>query len=404
VNQYNNPWLTAAQAAAVLGVTRATLYAYVSRGHVRSQAASGRSRTRRYSRDDIERLRRRAEERRDPDKAAERALHWGLPVLESSITLVDGERVYYRGHNAVALADTRPLAEVASLLWTGAFDAPGTHAPAAIRNRKDDKSLPFVARAQRALIEAAARDASAFDTRPSTVCANGWRMLSLLTVVATGDVESASTVDEALARAWGVATQADLLRRVLILCADHELNVSTMTVRAVASAGSTPYGAVTAGLAALEGPRHGGAAARVEAMLAAIRPARDLEAAIGARIRRGEALDGFGHPLYPKGDPRAAAIMRWLSEARPRSAEVRFVGRVARAASSTIREQPNLDFALAAVARALRLPAGAPLVLFAIGRTLGWIAHALEQYATGQLIRRRARYVGAAPAPQQIHP
>lgn len=404
MNQYNNPWLTAAQAAAALGVTRATLYAYVSRGHVRSQAAPGRSRTRRYSRDDIERVRRRTEERRDPDKAAERALHWGLPVLESSITLVDGERVYYRGHNAVALADTRSIREVASLLWTGTFDTAAVNESPAMRNRRDDRSLPFVARAQRALIEAAASDAGAFDTRPSTVCGNGWRILNLLTVVAAGDIQGAPTVDQALANAWAVAPQADLLRRILILCADHELNVSTVTVRAVASAGSTPYAAVTAGLAALEGPRHGGATARVEAMLAAMRPVRDLEGAISARLRRGESLEGFGHPLYPKGDPRAAAVMRWLDEARPRSAEVRFVRRVADAVSSAVREQPNLDFALAAAGRALRLPPGAPLVLFAIGRTLGWIAHALEQYATGQLIRPRARYVGPVPAAEQIQP
>jgi citrate synthase len=402
VNQHNSPWVTAAEAATALDVTRATLYAYVSRGHIRSQASPGQSRTRRYSRDDVERVRRRTEERRDPDKAAERALHWGLPVLESSITLVDGERVYYRGHNAVALAETRSIREVASLLWTGRFDMPTSNEPPTIRNRRNHAVLPFVARAQQALIEAGASDPGAFDTRPSNVCVNGWRILNLLTVVAAGDTRGASTVDEALARAWGVMAHADLLRRALILCADHELNVSTVTVRAVASAGSTPYAAVTAGLAALEGPRHGGATARVEAMLAATRSERDLEGAISARLRRGESLDGFGHPLYPRGDPRAAALMRWLSDLRPRSAEVRFGQRVASVVSSAIREQPNLDFALAALARALQLPAGAPLALFAIGRTLGWIAHALEQYSTGQLIRPRARYVGAVPDPEQI--
>ena len=396
--------MTASEAAAALQVTRATLYAYVSRGHIRSQAAAGKSRTRRYARDDVERLRQRAEERRDPDKAAGRALHWGLPVLESSITLVDGERVYYRGHNAVGLADTRSVTEVASLLWTGQFDAPLPNALRPVHDRTDHGKFPFVARAQRALIKAGSTDPGAFDTRPSNVRVSGWRILNLMTAVAAGDTQGTPTVDKALARAWGVAPYADLLRRALILCADHELNVSTVTVRAVASAGSSPYAAVTAGLAALEGPLHGGATARVEAFLSAMRPVRDLPGALSARLRRGESLDGFGHPLYPNGDPRAAALMRSLSELRPRSVEVRFVQRVVETVRSAIREQPNLDFALAALARALRLPAGAPLVLFAIGRTLGWIAHALEQYAAGQLIRPRARYIGAVPDPTQTTP
>ena len=404
MNQYDNPWLTASQAAAALGVTRATLYAYVSRGHVRSQAAPGRSRTRRYSRDDVERLRRRTEERRDPDKATERALQWGLPVLESAITLVDGERLYYRGHDAIAMAETRALTEVASLLWTGRFDASRPDDARTIRDRTANKVLPFVARAQCVLIEAGSSDPTAFDTRPQTVCAVGWRILDLLLAIAAPGTPRTTTVDQALARSWRVTHDADLLRRALILCADHELNVSTFAVRAVASAGSTPYAAVTAGLAAIDGPRHGGATARVEAMLASMRRTRDVQGAVAARLRRGEPLEGFGHPLYPKGDPRAAALLRWLSESRPRSTDVRFVQRVARTTASAIREEPNLDFALAALGLALHLPAGAPLVLFAIGRTLGWIAHALEQYATNQLIRPRARYVGIVPGANQIPP
>ena len=130
--------MTAAAAAGALGVNRATLYAYVSRGLVRSQATAGSSRARGYSREDVERLRRRTEDRRDPDKAAARALQWGVPVLESSITLIDGRRLYYRGHDAVALAETRPIQEVASLIWTGGFDTvfPARPVPAAARARR----------------------------------------------------------------------------------------------------------------------------------------------------------------------------------------------------------------------------------------------------------------------------
>jgi citrate synthase len=86
-----------------------------------------------------------------------------------------------------------------------------------------------------------------------------------------------------------------------------------------------------------------------------------------------------------------------LREGYPASAELRFIVKFAATATGLIRERPNLDFALAAVTRVLRLPAGSPLALFAIGRTIGWIGHAIEQYASDQLIRPRAKYVGVAP-------
>src|SRR5947208_807141 len=116
------PWISAAEASRALRVSRATLYAYVSRGSVRSQAMPGSSRERRYSRDDVERLRQRTEARRDPGKAAAGALHWGVPVLESSIALIDGTRLYYRGQDAVTLSGSRSVADVASLIWSGGFD------------------------------------------------------------------------------------------------------------------------------------------------------------------------------------------------------------------------------------------------------------------------------------------
>jgi citrate synthase len=116
-------WLDADEAVEALGVSRATLYAYVSRGRIRSEAAPGAQRRSRYSRDDIERLKARSSERRNPEKAAEHALHWGLPILESAITLIADERIYYRGHELGALARERSVAEVAALLWTGTTDA-----------------------------------------------------------------------------------------------------------------------------------------------------------------------------------------------------------------------------------------------------------------------------------------
>ena len=388
-------WIAAGDASRLLGVNRATLYAYVSRGFIRSQATPGATRERLYSHDDVERLRRRTEERRAPDKAAAHALQWGMPVLESSIALIDGRRLYYRGLDASDLARSRSLEEVAALIWSGRLDAvqPRVSTPPTTSTLRSN--APFVARAQSMLAAAAVDDPLAMDLRPANVAATGLRILRLLACTATGTSRTNGSVDLALARKWAIGTKgAEVVRAALVLCADHELNVSSFTARCVASAGSHPYAAVIAGLAALEGPKHGGSSARVEAMLDSMRRSRPLRAAVLARLRRGESIDGFGHPLYRDGDPRAQLLLEMLSERYASSAEYRFVVDFVRSGTNATGEQPNLDFALASVARVLKLPPGSPLMLFAIGRTIGWIGHAIEQYGTAQLIRPRAKYVG----------
>jgi citrate synthase len=387
-------WIDANEAVEALGVSRATLYAYVSRGRIRSEAAAGGERRRRYSRDDIERLKARSRERRNPAKAAEQALHWGLPILESSITLIADERIYYRGHDVGALARERTLADVAALLWTGTADAglvgPPPRPPAAARARD---ATPFIPAAQAALALASAGDPLAYDLRPRAVAQTGWRILWLLTRLAAHGTRGGATVDAALASAWGAPRAAALLRAALILCADHELNVSTFTARCVASAGASPYSVVIAGLAALEGTKHGGATARVDASWDALKRAGDVRAAFTDRLRRGELIEGFGHRLYPGGDPRAALLLAML----PKGKTAAFARELAGAAKAVLGEAPTVDFALVAVARALGLPSGAALTLFAIGRTIGWIGHAIEQYEANAIIRPRAKYVGTPP-------
>lgn len=391
-------WMSAADACRTLRVTPATLYAYVSRGYVRSESARSASRQRRYSRDDVERLRRRKDGRRDPDAAAAETLRWGLPVLESSITLIADNHLYYRGHDAVTLARSRSVAEVASLIWTGSFDRTFGDAPRdPPMPSAGGRRLPFTARAQAALAIASAYEPTACDLRSDGVAHTGWRILSRLTAVAV-ERRRPPAIDARLARAWRVDDRGTAaIRAALVLCADHELNVSSFAARAVASAGASPYAVVAAGLGALEGIRHGGISLRVESLLHALRRTRNVGAALGERLRRGETIDGFGHPLYRDGDPRAAAILDLLGETFPRSPELAFVLDTSAAAAALIRDQPTIDFALAALARVLRLPAGSPLVLFALGRTIGWIGHAIEQYESGQILRPRAKYVGVPP-------
>jgi len=391
-------WLNAVDAASALGISRATLYSYVSRGLIRSTQMSGRK-ERRYAREDVARLRNRNEERREPRKVAERALHWGVPVLESSITLIDNRRLYYRGHDVAELVASRSVEQVAALIWTGDasvdFSATPLHV---VAGGKSSEGLPFIMRAQSMLPLVAARDPLAFDLRPRGVANTGWRILNLLTSVATESADLEASIEETLQRRWlpRNAQSAELFRAALILSADHELNVSSFTARCVASAGSNPYSVVVAGLAAIEGAKHGGMSARVETMLNEVRRARDVKKALSDRLRRGEALYGFGHPLYTEGDPRALLLLE-LIEKRVKSAEVAFIKSAAKAGEAITGEKPNIDFALVALARALKLDDGAALTLFAIGRSIGWIGHAIEQYAIDDMIRPRARYVGPTP-------
>jgi citrate synthase len=392
-------WITAAEATRLLGVSRETLYAYVSRRFVRSAPAPGRPRERRYSREDVDRLKRRNEERKDPEKAAGRALHWGMPILESAITLIADGKLYYRGSDACELARTASLEEVASLIWTGAFDADIFATPLhVVAGGRSVEGLPFITRAQAMLPLVSARDPLAFDLRPRAVAQTGWRIVNLLTSVAAESSEIEDTIEATLQKHWlpRNAAAAGILRAALIVCADHELNVSSFTARCVASAGSNPFSVALAGLAAIEGTKHGGMSARIETMLDELRRARDLKKALADRLRRGEPVDGFGHPLYPAGDPRAALLLSLATERFP-SKELTFAKSVAKECERLFGEKPTIDFALVALARTLKLPPGAPLTLFAIGRTIGWIGHAIEQYAANAIIRPRARYVGKQP-------
>jgi citrate synthase len=322
-------------------------------------------------------------------------------VLESAITLIDSDRLYYRGHDVCELAQTRTVEEVAALLWTGSFDIdPFAATPLhVVAGGKSVEGLPFVSRAQSMLPLVAAHDSLAFDLRPRAVAQTGWRIVNLLTSVAVESANLEESVEETLHTRWIPKTPhaVEILRAALILCADHELNVSSFTARCVASARSNPYPVVVAGLTAIEGAKHGGMSEKVESMLDELRRTRDVRKALADRLRRAEPIHGFGHRLYTNGDPRAALLLEMLSRRFARSPELTFARRVAEAGEELTGDKPTIDFALAALARILKLHRGAPLTLFAIGRSIGWIGHAIEQYAKDEMIRPRARYVGEAP-------
>jgi citrate synthase len=389
------PYLTAQQAAAALGVRPQTLYAYVRRGLIRSEAAAGRER--RYHAEDVTRLRRKRDG--DPGLAAEAALSFGAPVLDSAITLILEDRLYYRGQDACALARHASIRSVAALLWqadAAAIFAPDNLPPLRAGFAAAGEAVAGLAPIERCLALlpiAAAADARALDLTQAAVARSGARILRLLTAIVARVEPSARPVDAVLAEAWGLGAAArPLLRAALILCADHELNVSAFAARCVASALANPYNAVIAGIAALQGARHGGASERADAFLGEALAAAEPEALVAAYLRRGERLPSFGHHLYRGEDPRARLLLELLDEQdAPLVAAAR---RIAAAVAALVGRAPNIDFALALLRRSLGLPEGAALALFVIGRSLGWVAQAQEQYASDRLIRPRARYVG----------
>ena len=384
--------LTARQAADRLGIKLDTLYAYVSRGRLRSVVVPG-TRERRYRAQDVEALldaRPGARPPRTPDP------HALTPVIGSSICLIEDGRFYYRGRDAVRLSDAATLEEIAKLLWLDPVGAEVADKDGAIRLATAASASGVIERCQLRIIALGDEAPPAVELTRARTTRIGWRILGELTACVAPALPSREPIHVRLAAAWKLGPAgADLLRRCLALIADHELNASTFVARCVASTGASPYAVVAAALSALSGHRHGGETARAEGLLRELVEGDDPMTVMAGRLARGERLPGFGQPLYPEGDPRATAILSALKQAAP---ETR--GLLETAAEAGFRltgRRPNVDFALAAVALGLDLPREAALGIFLLGRTVGWIAHAIEQYESGILIRPRARYLGPQP-------
>lgn len=373
-------WLTTEEALTELGTKPQTLYANVSRGRIRAKPDPRDPRRSLYSSEDVTRLAERHAGRRRAETVAAQTIRWGDPILTSSISTIADGRLYYRGEDAVGLAASASLEDVAQLLWASARIVPaaGSAAPA-------PAGSPLEA-AFRALGHLAATDLPMQGRAPTALCRDATAVLGALADALIGGRPSDGPLHLRLAHAWGRPEAADLLRQALVLLADHELNASTFAARVAASTGASVSASVLAGLATLTGPLHGSAALGARA-LADIASNVGAEAAVRQYLAQGRPLPAFGHQLYPDGDCRAVALLAGFELSAP-------FARLRDIAERTTGNAPNVDFALAALTAAYGLPADAPLTLFALARSTGWIAHALEQHATGSLIRPRAHYVG----------
>ncbi|MDX8513809.1 citrate synthase [Mesorhizobium captivum] len=375
-------WLTREEALTRLNVRPQTLYAYVSRGRIGMRPDEVDPRRSQYRADDIAALATRRARGRSPQAIAESAIAWGEPAITTAISTVLHGRLVYRGQDAVALAATATLEETAGLLW--ASDAPVSFASLTPSTVRESGTPTAFAR----LSAVAAAGWPSLGRRPAMLQQDGASATSVL-ATSLGSSPGAEPVHERLAQGWSVdAAGADLIRKALVLLADHELNASTFAARVAASTGAPIAACLLAGLAALTGPRHGGAGA---AAIALVEDAERLgpDEAITRWLAHDRPLPGFGHQLYPEGDPRAEAL---LPDVEIDDGLLRLRDAVLAATGL----HPNVDFALAALTRSLRLPADAPFRLFALGRSVGWTAHAIEQVTSNRPIRPRARYDGPA--------
>lgn len=372
-------WLTAEDALARLGTKPQTLYANVSRGRIAARPDPDDPRKSLYRQEDVERMASRKQGRRPARAVAAETIAWGEPVLDTAISTILDDRLLYRGEDAVKLAETATLGAAAQLLW--ASDQRPDFA-----NRAQARQ-PGIAAAYRAMAELAATEMPTSGRHRTVLIEDAARVVSYL-----GGALAAPGTDpmhERLARQWQRPDAADPIRRALVLLTEHELNASTFAARVTASTGAPLAAAVLSGLAALSGPLHGNASQSMRALVDQAQR-QGPESAIAAHLRQAGALPCFGHRLYAEGDVRAAALMASFTVPPV------FVD-LAGAGERLTGEKPNIDFALSAMTAAFGLPEDAPLQIFALARSVGWIAHALEQVETGALIRPRARYTGPRP-------
>ena len=360
----------ASEAASTLGVTKPTLYAYVSRGLVARQVAVD-GRTSLYDRTEIEALSLRT--RRRP--AAARP---SIDVqIATAVTRLHDDSPTYRGRRVLELVETHTFEEVADLLLIG-------EATAHPADWRVDRAA--LARARR-VVEAAAPveplTALALAARSLQVgpgddtAAVARRLLAIAPSVLGGPLRG--SVAERLTRAWQRQPSPQLVSavsRALVLLADHELATSTLAVRVAASVRTAPSAAIAAGLDVVAGPLHG-AASQASAALFALAGDTDPVSAVRATLSGGRRLPGFGHSVYRRGDPRFQPLLAAVRAVPAPPERLAVVDAVISEAGRSIGHLPNIDLALGALIHVARLPVDAPI--FGVARIAGWAAHYDEE-------------------------
>ena len=369
-------WITTTEAAQRLGVKRATLYAYVSRGLLRSERRPGQQESL-FDRAQIDAM---ASATRPPG-SPQPVLRF-RSIATSVSSQVDGD-LLYRGrplHDVVAIGS---LEEAAAIML-------GTSVPQQISRPRqvggvDLSTLPLERRMPVAIQLVAAADPFASDTDPEQVRAAAVPTLrAALMLVSGGAAPEPVTTDltaltlAALGGSPDARADVELLRVLLVALLDHGLTASTVAARVAASTRAGLHDCLSAAYAAMAGPLHGAAPVAAHALLV---DGVDPTVLVGRSLRERGVVAGFGHFLYPDGDPRADVVLVALWRRRGTVRLRRRVEALAALVADRTGGLPNIDLASAAVLHALGLPAESGEVVFQVARSVGVAAHVVEEYA-----------------------
>ena len=411
-------YLSRQEALAILGVKAQTLYAYVSRGLVRSVPHPG-GRTSYYVREDIEKIRAKSVARSGHGPAAGSAMRWGEPVIGTSITEITDRGPRYRNHLALDLARGRyPFESVAELLWGGVLagepvlwrDAPlPPNFPAVLRESaclhggSHVLQLLAVATVALGIAEGSRRERILSGSTPVQTARQLIRALAgVFGLVGRQKsfvpLEDSESIAHGLFRALGIPAameQVAALDAALVLVADHELNPATFAARIAASCGADMHSCVGAALNTHFGSRIGRACDRVEQLFA--QPSAPAQVVLRARdlLAAARKLPGFDHHLYPGGDPRARALIEIAHSVGGANIGVRHMVQALSRIEQDFDARPSVECGMVFLTRSLGIPDQTAGGLYALGRCAGWMAHAMEQRLAGFMIRPRAKFSGA---------
>lgn len=374
----------------MLGVRPQTVYAYVSRGKLEVAPDPADTRRSLYRAEDVAGLAKRKQAGRKHETLAANTLFGSEPSIPTALCAFVRGRPSYRGRDVVDLARSATVEEAAQLLWASekAVDFSSS------ASSGSGKSVPGPGRvaAFTALGSLAATGHSTRGRLTRVLHHEGQGLVGQL-ANAFGAKPGGEPLHSRFAQGWKQSTAvAELLRTAMVLLVDHELTSSAFVSRITASTGASLPACLLAGLTTLSGPLHGDASGRAQALFDEVQRLGE-DAVVARYLSAGLPFAGFGHHLYPDGDPRAAALLAMFE---PPEVIMRFVQKV----TALTGLQPNIDVALAALVTHHRLPADAAFALFATARSVGLLAHSLEQLAVAQVIRPRGRYVGPMPMPR----
>jgi citrate synthase len=396
----NERYISGFEVKNLLGISITTVYSYVSRGLIKSIKDPLNKKKSLYSYSDVEKLLLK-KNKEGAEKISQQTMSWGSPVLESSITLIEDNILYYRGVSIFELVKKYNFEQIATLLWTGDSKNSIEIFSKDIFSTNSLKLTFFRQDVQNFLSELDKLDIHTKNYQEIPLL--GAKIIQSIVSGVTSD-NSKKTIDLKLAKFFCPNDKfaPDLIKTALILIADHELNASSFTARVVASTGANLYQVIIAGFAALSGFKHGANVFKVEAMINDLKKELNFERNLQIRLERGDSIYGFGHNLYPDGDIRAKILLQKIEMAYSSNKELEFIIAIKKLCSEATRQKPNIDFALVTLATVFKLSTEFAFFLFALGRIAGWIGHAIEEYQSNRLLRPRAKYIGIKPLPKLI--